>query len=189
MVRCLVLAYALSLLQGTAHADEGNGRVGLSPCVILVHEVNKTSGSLVFRQAELNFAFIEKEVSTFVDGKFTQRKVSFPEPANRPKKVTFSLKNTKVYDSTGTLLGEAEILKRVKPGMAMVIARLGDKIGLDYLFVFKKETLIIVLAADQEVPKPEPLPVSILMPVLEAVAEACDNIISRIWTVACLTEQ
>jgi len=180
MMRCLVLAYALSLLQGSAHADERKGRVGLSPCLIFIHEVDKASGSLVFRQSECNFAYLEKEVSTIVDGKIKKFKVPVEVPVgNRPKKVTISLKSTKVYDRTGTLLDEAEVLKRVKPGIAVVIARRGDKIGLDYLFVFKKETLIIVLPAHQEVPMPEPLPVSILMPVLDAVGVVCDDLISR----------
>jgi hypothetical protein len=169
MVRCLLLVYVLLLLQCPARADEGRRLVGQSPCVILVHDVDKTTGSLVFRQAETNFELREAEETVLTtDGKFQIR--IYREVGDRPRQVALSLKDTKVYDRTGMLLDEAEILRRVKPGMQVVIARGGDKIGLDYVFVFKKETLILVLPKHHEVPRPEPLPVSILGSVLESVA-------------------
>jgi len=181
VVRCLLLACGLSLLQGTAHGDHRILWVGQSPCLIRVHEVDEASGSLVLRQAETNLEMAEHDVlRKTIDGKVETIKITEArEVRDRPKEVTFSLKNTKVYDRTGRLLGEVEVLKRVKPGMAVVLARRGDKIGLDYLFVFKKETLILVLQANQEVPMPEPLPRSVLIPVLVSVLNVCDDLISR----------
>src|SRR5262249_365460 len=142
MVRYLLLVVGLSLFQGTARADEQEPLVGVSPCLILVHEVDRASGSLVFRQAETNTAVIEKEVAqTSANGKIENRKIPvYQEVRDLPRHVKLRLKDIKVYDMAGTLLDEAAIWKRVKPGTEVVIARWGDKIGLDYLFVLKKET-------------------------------------------------
>jgi hypothetical protein len=180
MVRCLLLACGLSLLQGTVRADDRVLWVGQSPCLILVHEVDKASSSLVFRQADTNILLSEKEYQVSIDGKIETRKVPYYQSVcNRPSQVRFSLKDTKVYDNTGTLLDEADILKRARPGMGVVIARMGDKFDPHYLFVFKKETLIVVVPADREVPRPEPLPVSFVIPALGAFAEVCDDLLSR----------
>jgi len=180
MVRCLLLTCGLSMLQSTARADDRILWVGKSPCLILVHEIDKAAGSLVFRQSETNWKLLEKEIQRETsDGKSeTYKAHEIVEVRNRPKKVAFSLKNIQVYDGTGTRLGGAEVMKRTKPGMQVMIARLGDKIGLDYLFVFKKETLILVVPANQEIPRPEPLPVwPVLVWVLEALASAEDELI------------
>lgn len=56
-----------------------------------------------------------------------------------------SLKDFKVYDGTGKLLDTDEVIRRVKPGMALLIAKKGDKTNRDILFSLKKETLVLVL--------------------------------------------
>jgi hypothetical protein len=64
----------------------------------------------------------------------------------------FSLKNTKIYNTSGTLLGEGEILRKVKPGTQVLIARMGDKISLTFLFSIKKDTLVLVMPSNREIP-------------------------------------
>ncbi len=179
MVRCLLLAYGLSLLQGPVHADERKTRVGLSPCRILVHEVDTESPSLVFRQGET--ICVLEEVQLAINGKIvTRTRPTYRSVPAHLMQVKLSLKDINVFDGTGTLLGEAEILKRVKPGMEVMIARWDDQIGLDYLFVFKKETLILVLPRFHDVPNPKPGPGSLLL-FLDTVAYVCDDFVS--WVV------
>jgi hypothetical protein len=181
MVRCLVLACGLSLLPGTAPAQDRILWIGESPCLIPIHEVDKATGSLVFRQMENNFVLAEREVTQqTIDGKTRTKQVPYYRTAQRPNKVAFSLKQTRVYDTTGTRLTEADVLERARPGMLVVIARLGDELPLTYLFILKKETLILLLPSDHEVPTPEPRPMwSLLDRLLDALEDAEDQRLLR----------
>jgi hypothetical protein len=114
----------------------------------------------VFPQSCYNLELRERDVKCATsDGKTTTIKVPYHEGALRPNKVAFSLKTTTVYDTSGARLTEAEVLKRARPGTPVIIARWGDTIGLDYLFVLNSETLVLVVPADREVPMPEERPV------------------------------
>lgn len=181
MVRFCLVACSLSMLHGIASGGQRVLYIGESPCLLQIHEVDERTSSLVFRQAQTNIVMAEQDVlRKTIDGGTEKIRILEAREVNRPNTVAFPLKKARVYDRRGRLLDEAEIMKKARPGMQVVIARWGDKIGLDYLFVFKKETLILVLAKNQEVPRPETLPVwPLLGSVLEALARVEDQYVLR----------
>jgi hypothetical protein len=138
MMRCSLLVVGLSLLPGTGRAGEAY--------FSKVHDVDKGTASLVFRGLECI------DVLKQVVNERTGEKVEVHVPTPFERNWKYSLNDYQVYDGIGKLLGPEEVLKRVHPGMVVLIARKGDKINLGKLFSLKKETLILIMPPNKNLP-------------------------------------
>jgi len=157
MIRYLFLAFGLSLFTVTIRADEPNRPPSPSPLFVLVHNVQKDSATLVI---STDYVRAQKEVARTVNegGKITHRKEIVNEYVPVEIRVKKSLKDAKVYDGTGKQIETAEVLKLLKPGMAILMTLGNEKVNPAFLALLKKETLILVLPANTDVPIPVPEP-------------------------------
>jgi len=148
MMRCFLVTVGLSLLSGTGRAGEA--------VFVPVHGVDKATGALLFRELEEVRGVKDFVVEEIVDGKTVQRTVQGHTVRFVEKSVKLHLKYFKVYDGFGNLLAAKEVMKRVKPGTVVLVARMGDKLNRWDLFSLTKETMVLVMPPNRWMPKPAP---------------------------------
>jgi hypothetical protein len=124
-----MIRYVLMTLMVGMSMVPGTGRAG-EAFFIHVHDVDNNSGSFVFEE--------------LIGG----RCFGF-----RVRHITLTLKDFKVYNGVGNLLGADELMEKIKPGMLLVIAKIGNKINRGNLFFLTKETMIVIVPTTKDLSK------------------------------------
>jgi hypothetical protein len=141
---------AAALLAAPAPVPEEKPKAPESPApeFATVSETDAKEGTCTLRQIQVVPVAVEEVRTRVVNGVAIAERVKTLRHQNQTIEFRVLLRGSQILDGEGKAVAEDDAWKRLTANTTIALVRNGGKIDPAYLRLFKKETLVIILAAD-----------------------------------------
>jgi hypothetical protein len=145
-----VALLAVALVSQVVLAEDKPAPKGPPPRFITVRSVDQAKGNVVFEVQVLAQMFDEQTtVLVFPDGHEQMTLGRKPTYVGLSEGFKVSLKKAKWSGTDGKEVGADAAVKRLKPGVMVLLSADGTAVDRAYLGMFKENTLVLVVAAEE----------------------------------------
>jgi hypothetical protein len=156
----LQIISALALLPAAAtfvpDPDKAEPLTGPPPSIHAVKTVDADKGVVIVEKTTIDTVPVQEAFTVNIGGRVETRVRTVYKSVQKVTQHAYIIKDSRVQTAGGKDVPAAEALKRIKPGMPMLISGDGNPVSPGYLAIFQPETIVLI-PAGQPAPPPPPL--------------------------------
>jgi hypothetical protein len=151
----LAVLFALAVPAGDEKTPDPTGA---PPTIQFVSAVDAAQGTVTFHRVETVKVAVQVTEIVNVGGQQVPVTKTVTRDEQRTVYLTQSLKNVLIQTASGLKLETANALKRIRPGMAVIVSADGKAVSPAFLGIVQPETIVLTPpAAPATPPMPRPL--------------------------------